>query len=51
VPHPLSFATWQVLAQAAGFSRTRLLGTRPSRFLREFYAAESTCPARAAENE
>lgn len=51
VPHPLSFATWQVLAQAAGFGRTRLLGTRPSRFLREFYAAESTCPARAAENE
>jgi SAM-dependent methyltransferase len=41
VPHPLSYATWEALAQAAGFSRTRLLGTRPSRFLREFYAAES----------
>jgi SAM-dependent methyltransferase len=41
VPHPLSYPAWQALAQAAGFTQTRLLGTRPSRFLREFYAAES----------
>jgi SAM-dependent methyltransferase len=42
VPHPLSFERWQTLAQRAGFARTRLLATRPSSFLREFYAAEST---------
>lgn len=42
VPHPLSFGRWQTLAQRAGFARTRLLATRPSSFLREFYAAEST---------
>jgi len=42
VPHPLSFGTWQTLAQQAGFAHTRLLATRPSSFLREFYAAEST---------
>jgi SAM-dependent methyltransferase len=41
VPHPLSYAAWEALAREAGFSHTRLLGTRPSRFLREFYAAES----------
>jgi SAM-dependent methyltransferase len=41
VPHPLSYPTWEALARAAGFSQTRLLGARPSRFLREFYAAES----------
>lgn len=41
VPHPLSIAAWQALASEAGFGHTRLLGTRPSRFLREFYAAES----------
>ncbi len=42
VPHPLSFGTWQTLAQQVGFAQTRLLATRPSSFLREFYAAEST---------
>jgi SAM-dependent methyltransferase len=42
VPHPLSFEGWQSLAQRAGFEHTRLLATRPSSFLREFYAAEST---------
>lgn len=41
VPHPLSFERWQTLAERAGFERTRLLTTRPSSFLREFYAAES----------
>jgi SAM-dependent methyltransferase len=41
VPHPLAFETWQALAARCGFARTRLLGTRPSSFLREFYAAES----------
>lgn len=39
VPHPLSFETYQGLAPRAGFSEPRLLGTAPSRFLREFYSA------------
>jgi ubiquinone/menaquinone biosynthesis C-methylase UbiE len=39
VPHPLSFSTFQTLAPRAGFSEPRLLATRPSSFLREFYAA------------
>lgn len=41
VPHPLSFSSWQALAGRAGMERTRLLATRPSSFLNEFYAAES----------
>ncbi len=41
VPHPLTFATWQTLAARAGFAQTRLLGTRPSSFLREFFSAAS----------
>ena len=42
VPHPLSYNTWQALARRAGFTRTRLLATRPSSFLREFYSAASS---------
>ncbi len=41
VPHPLPYPTWEVLARQAGFARTRLLATRPSRFLGEIYSAES----------
>jgi hypothetical protein len=41
VPHPLSYATWETLARQCGFEHTRLLATRPSSFLKEFYAAES----------
>jgi hypothetical protein len=41
VPHPLSFTTWQKLAEQSGFDHTRLLATRPSSFLHEFYSAES----------
>lgn len=44
VPHPLSFTTWQQLAQKHGFVETRLLATRPSSFLREIYAAVSLKP-------
>ena len=33
VPHPLSFSTWAAVAQGNGFVDTRLLATRPSRFL------------------
>jgi ubiquinone/menaquinone biosynthesis C-methylase UbiE len=39
VPYPLSFETFRLLAQGAGFSEPALLGTVPSRFLREFYSA------------
>ncbi len=42
VPHPLTFSTWQALAGRAGFAQTRLIGTRPSSFLREFYSAASS---------
>jgi SAM-dependent methyltransferase len=41
VPHPLSYPTWEALARQCGFEHVRLLGTRPSSFLKEFYAAES----------
>jgi len=41
VPHPLSFPTWQELAQRCGFTSTRLLARTPSSFLHEFYAALS----------
>jgi ubiquinone/menaquinone biosynthesis C-methylase UbiE len=41
VPHPLSFETFQALAERAGFIRPRLLGTHASSFLREFYSAEA----------
>jgi len=41
VPHPLAYPTWAALAGAAGFAETRLLATRPSRFLGEIYAALS----------
>ena len=39
VPHPLSFETYRQLAPSAGFSEPQLLGTAPSRFLKEFYSA------------
>lgn len=41
VPHPLSYPSWEKLAIKNGFSSTRLLRTRPSSFLREFYSALS----------
>jgi ubiquinone/menaquinone biosynthesis C-methylase UbiE len=39
VPYPLSFEIYRDLAQRAGFSEPLLLGTAPSRFLKEFYSA------------
>ena len=39
VPHPLSFETYQALAQRTGFSEPRMLAKVPSRFLKEFYSA------------
>ncbi len=41
VPHPLSYPSWEAAARRAGFAETRLLATRPSRFLREIYSALS----------
>ncbi len=42
VPYPLSYPTWENLAQRAGFSQTRRLAAVPSRFWREIYAAVSS---------
>ncbi len=41
VPYPLAFETWRVLANANGFSATRMLNKRGSSFLREIYSALS----------
>jgi SAM-dependent methyltransferase len=45
VPYPLTYPTWERLAQAHGFVATRLLARRPSRFLGEIYAAGSQAPS------
>ncbi len=42
VPYPLSFPTFDAVAQAAGFAEPALLGTVPSRFLGRMYAAGTT---------
>jgi ubiquinone/menaquinone biosynthesis C-methylase UbiE len=39
VPHPFSFATWQGMAEAAGFEQTRLLRRYPSRYFGSMYSA------------
>jgi SAM-dependent methyltransferase len=39
VPHPLTFETYQSLAQGIGFTEPSLLAKVPSRFLKEFYSA------------
>lgn len=45
VPYPLSYGTWEILAQRCGFTHTKLLATVPSRFLGEIYSAvNSTDP-------
>ncbi|MFN8488989.1 MAG: hypothetical protein U0350_15490 [Caldilineaceae bacterium] len=41
VPYPVPYTAWETLAQQAGFSQTKLLATRPSRFLHEIYSAVS----------
>jgi ubiquinone/menaquinone biosynthesis C-methylase UbiE len=41
VPHPLSFETWRALADANGFTGTRMLASVPSRFLGRIYSAAS----------
>jgi SAM-dependent methyltransferase len=44
VPYPLSFASWQAMATAAGFDEPQLLGRVPSRFLGAIYSALATRP-------
>jgi ubiquinone/menaquinone biosynthesis C-methylase UbiE len=39
VPYPMSYAAFQELAPAAGFTEPALLGVRPSRWLASIYAA------------
>ena len=41
VPYPLSYPTWERLAQQNNFSDTQLLEKVPSRFLGEIYSAMS----------
>jgi ubiquinone/menaquinone biosynthesis C-methylase UbiE len=41
VPYPISYPTWETLARRNGFADTRLLATRPSRFLGQIYSALS----------
>lgn len=41
VPYPLSFGTWEALAEEAGFRATRRLAAVPSRFLGSIYSALS----------
>jgi precorrin-6B methylase 2 len=41
VPYPVSYRMWEVLAHSCGLKHTRLLMTRPSRFLKEIYSAVS----------
>lgn len=41
VPYPFNYATWEALAKRNGFSETRLLSSRPSRFLDGMYSAVS----------
>jgi SAM-dependent methyltransferase len=44
VPYPVSFEAWVNLAGRSGFVGTRLLRTRPSRFLKEIYSSASQKP-------
>ena len=44
VPHPFSYERWVQMAADAGFERTRLLGTVPSRYLGSMYSAITYAP-------
>lgn len=44
VPHPFSFKRWETMAAQAGFVKTRLLRTIPSRHLGSLYSAASESP-------
>jgi len=44
VPHPFSYERWQEMTAEAGFERTRVLGTVPSRYLGSMYSALTFAP-------
>jgi ubiquinone/menaquinone biosynthesis C-methylase UbiE len=44
VPHPFSYQRWEQMAAGAGFERTRLLATVPSRYLGSMYSAVTFAP-------
>jgi SAM-dependent methyltransferase len=44
VPHPFSYERWEKMAAQAGFVKTRLLRTIPSRHLGSMYSAASESP-------
>lgn len=44
VPHPFSYQRWELMAARAGFVRTRLLRTIPSRHLGSMYSAVAFSP-------
>jgi ubiquinone/menaquinone biosynthesis C-methylase UbiE len=44
VPHPFSYERWVQMASGAGFERTRLLATVPSRYLGSMYSAVTFAP-------
>jgi SAM-dependent methyltransferase len=44
VPHPFSYERWETMAAQAGFVKTRLLRTIPSRHLGSMYSAASESP-------
>jgi ubiquinone/menaquinone biosynthesis C-methylase UbiE len=48
VPHPFSYERWEQMASGAGFERTRLLATVPSRYLGSMYSAISYIPSSGA---
>lgn len=41
VPYPLSYSSWEKLAERTGFTLTRMLARRPSSLLKEIYSAMS----------
>ncbi len=45
VPYPLSYQTWEALTERNGFVGTRLLSSRPSRFLGEIYSSVTFRPS------
>jgi SAM-dependent methyltransferase len=44
VPHPFTFERWKLMAAQAGFEKTRLLRTIPSRHIGSMYSAVSQSP-------
>ncbi len=49
VPYPISYPNWEAFARSCGLVNTRLLVTKPSRFLQEIYSAVSIKPMMASE--